>query len=69
MTVDYEVVLFVLCVWASVASGLAIYFKQQMVNTDRILFITMLGLRRVAKGEAKISLDIDGNMKFEGVDK
>lgn len=69
MVIDTEVVLFVLCIWACVATGLALYYRQKVEKTDHILFITLLGLRKVAKGEASISLDSEGNMKFEGVSK
>ena len=69
MIIDTEVVLFVLCIWACVATGLAIYYRQKGEKADHILFITMLGLRKVAKGEASVSLDAEGNMKFEGVSK
>ena len=69
MTIDNDVIEFVLCVWACLATGTALYYRQQADKTDRILFITMLGLRKVAKGEAKVSLDNEGGMKFEGVSK
>ena len=69
MTIDMQVIEFILCMWACLATGMALYYRQQAEKTDRILFITMLGLRKVAKGEAKISLDNEGGMKFEGVSK
>lgn len=67
MTIDFEVVLFALCMWASVATGLAVFFYKKSNRLDFMLGITMLGLRRVAKGEATIGLDAEGNMRFEGV--
>lgn len=67
MTIDFEVVLLVLCMWASVATGLAVMYYRKAERIEHMLIITMLGLRRVAKGEATIGLDAEGNMKFEGV--
>lgn len=67
MTIDIEYVLFALCMWASVATGFAIMYYRKAERVEHMLIITMLGLRRVAKGEATIGLDAEGNMKFEGV--
>lgn len=66
MTIDMEFILFVLCLWSAIATGMAIFYRQHAITTERMLLITMLGIKRVAEGKAKLSLNADGTLKFEG---
>lgn len=67
MTIDMDVILFGLCIWACVATGMAIFYRQHALKSENMLLITMFGLKRVAEGKAKLSLNADGTLKMEGI--
>lgn len=68
MTIDFEVVLFALCMWASVATGLAVINYRRAESNEYKLILMMMGIKRVAEGKAKLSLNADGTLKMEGTE-
>jgi hypothetical protein len=68
MTIDVEFILFALCMWASVATGLAFVNYRRAESNEYKLILMMMGIKRVAEGKAKLSLNADGSLKMEGTE-
>ena len=65
IVITHDAVLLVLCLWATVATGLALYNQKRFKKLDFVLGITMLGLRHVAEGKAELFIDNEGDVQLK----
>ena len=65
IVITQDAVLLVLCLWATVATGLALYNYKRFNKLDFVLGITMLGLKHVAEGKAELFIGKDGEVQMK----
>jgi len=59
-----DLILLASCLWASMATGLALFFRKRNYESERALLILTMAIHHVAEGKTELSLGEDGKIKL-----